>query len=62
MSEDSLRIAEANQRAMAKTGPLEVREIEEAKLMWIKSAQRRQAFSPEIANIGIGRPIGANVA
>ena len=26
--------------------------------MWIKFAQR-EAFSPEIANFGIGRPIGA---
>ena len=41
-----------------KTGPREVHEIKEAKLMWIESAQR-EAFSHEIANSGTGRPTGA---
>jgi len=46
-----------NCRIKPKTGPLEVQEIEEAKLMWIKSVQR-ETFSPEILNIEAGKPIG----
>lgn len=45
-------------KGQARTGPLEVQEVKEAKLMWIKSAQR-EAFSHEISNIEAGRPLGA---
>ena len=45
-------------KGQARIGPLEVQEIKEAKLMWIKSAQR-EAFSREISNIEAGRPLGA---
>ena len=41
-------------KGQARTGPLEVQEVKEAKLMWIKSAQR-EAFSHEISNIEAGR-------
>ena len=40
-----------------KIGPLEVQEIKEAKLMWIKSAQR-EAFPADICNLSDGKPVG----
>lgn len=38
-----------------KIGPLDVKEIKKAKLMWIKSAQR-EAF--DICNLSDGKPVG----
>ena len=40
-----------------KIGPLEVQEIKEARLMWIKSVQR-EAFPADICNLTTGQPVG----
>ena len=40
-----------------KIGPLEVQEIKEAQLMWIKSVQR-EAFPADICNLTAGQPVG----
>ena len=40
-----------------KIGPLEVQEIKEAQLMWIKSVQRK-AFPADICNLTAGQPVG----
>ena len=46
-----------NEKMEMKIGPLEVQEINEAKLMWIKSAQRK-AFRANICILTDGKPVG----
>ena len=48
-------------KGQARTGPLEVQEVKEAKLMLIKSAQK-EAFAHEISNIEAERPLEPKVA
>ena len=46
-----------NEKMEMKIGPMEVQEIKETKLMWIKSAQR-EATPADICNLSDGKPVG----